>query len=247
MGWTLVNSATLTFADGASPGHTYTLPSGAPSTGELDIVCVNSDTTITSVSSSGGASWTEGANHLGNEAAQLWYRFATGGEPTTVVIITGSNDNTSLSWSRWDGGKSADVNAVSHQDGTYAVTTPAVNTGALAVTGELVVAFAAMSFFNATTMSTPVWSTGYTNMTGPSQTGTGGSDVGQWVGYNTNAGTAAETPNVSWTNDAQTQYMLVQTFEPNLGTQADAGTPAGTGAVTAAISGVSIGMTIQGH
>lgn len=214
MSWNLAASNAVNFADG-NTGHLYTFSAGAPTVGALDVLCVNSATTVSTPSSSGGAAWTLGPTFVGNQGSYLWYRIATGGEPSTVTVTTSGNFPTALGWSRWTANSvTADVHAVSSQDNNNASTTPAVTTGTLGATGELSIAFAALSGFSAVSVSSPSWSAGYTALTGPAQSGTGSTDVAQWVGYNTNAGTAAETPNVSWTNLALDQYMLVQTFEP---------------------------------
>jgi hypothetical protein len=211
MTWTLVNDDTATFADG-NAGHVYTLPSGAPSAGQLDVLCVNSDTLVSTPSTT-GAAWTLGPTFVGNQGAYLWYRKANGSEGATVTITTSGNFPTQVSWSRWGGESAADVNAVAHVDANDGTTTPAVSTGTLAATGELVVAFAALHGLHGagTQPSAPSWSTGYTGMTSDFS-GVTTADVAAFTAYNTSAGTASESPNVTWTNNIFDRYILVQTF-----------------------------------
>jgi hypothetical protein len=245
--WTLADSQAVTFADG-STGHSYTFPAGAPATGAVDVLCVNSDVTVSTPTSSGGASWTLGPTFVGNQGAYLWYRVATGGEPSTVTITTSANQPTFLGYSRWTAGTiTADVNAVGHNDNGGLATTPTTTTGTLAATGELSVAFGALHDLHAGLPSSPVWSTGYTALVSANSGAATAHDVCGFTGYNNNAGTAAESPNVTWTQAVTDEYMLVQTFKSVAGgTNAPAGNAPGTGAVTAAATSLRIGMTIRG-
>jgi hypothetical protein len=241
MGASLVDSGTATFSDG-NAGHSYSFPAGAPSTGQLDVLCVNSDTSV-STPSTGGAAWTLGTSHAGSQGAYLWYRIATGGEGTSTTITTSGNAATQVAYTRWGNVTAADVNAVAFIE-IPGTTTPSVNTGTLSAAGELSVAFAALHSMAAGNVTSPSWSTGYTQLLAD-QSGTTATDVAAFVAYNLNAGTAAETPNVSWTTNATDRYILVQTFTA-AGTGANAGNAAGSGTVTAAASTVRIGMTIRG-
>lgn len=208
--WTLAGQGTATFADG-NAGHVYTLPSGAPAAGQLDVLCVNSDTVVSTPSTS-GAAWTLGPSFVGNQGAYLWYRAAGGSEGATVTITTSGNFPTQVSWSRWGGESAADVNAVAHVDALDGTSTPAVSTGTLASARELVIAFAALhGIHGAQVPASPSWSPGYTPLTSD-LSGETSADVAAFVGYNANAGTAAESPSVSWTNAAFDRYMLVQAF-----------------------------------
>ena len=208
----LVNEA-VTNTSAAGSGFTYTLPSGAPSAGELDVLCVNSDTTVSTPTSASGASWALAESFINGQGSYIWYRVANGAEPSTVVITTSGNHPTVISWSRWDGAVALDQVAVSHVDGTNGTSTPAVTTPVLSQTGELVVAFGALHVLTAGAPSAPSWSSGYSVLTSYDGTGTGGSDAAAYCGYKLGAGTAAESPQVSWTTStAQDRYMLVATF-----------------------------------
>jgi hypothetical protein len=246
--WTLADSQAVTFSDG-NAGHSYTFPAGAPSAGALDVLCVNSDTTVSTPSSVGGASWTLGPSFVSNQGAYIWYRVATGGEPSTVTITTSGNFATFLGYSRWTAGTiTADVNVQGHEENGNFTATPTATTAALAATGELSVAFGALHDIQASTAPTsPVWSTNYTALE-TANSGTTTHDVTGYVGYFTNAGTAAESPSVSWTNTIQDAYMLVQAFQTVVsGTSAPAGLAASTGVPPAGTeSTIRLGMTIRG-
>lgn len=200
----LLASDAVGFADGAG-GHLYALPSGAPAVGDLDVLCVNSDTTVSTPSG-----FSLATSHVGNQGAYLFYRLALGGEASTVTITTAGNNNTALGWSRWDGVDALDVSAQASTE-SVGLSTPAVNTGTLSATDELVVAMGAIANLSAVPTS-PVWSAGYTGLTDVNQGGAATNAVHQFTGYRLDAGTAAQTPNVSWTNSAFSRYILVAAF-----------------------------------
>lgn len=206
MTWTLVNSDAVLFSDG-NTGHVYTYPSGAPAVGDLDILCVNSDTTVTTPS---GLILPTNGSFVGNQGAYFYYRYATGGEGSTSTITTAGNFSTHLAWMRWQGGLGFDLAVNAHVDGSSGNSTPAASTGTLGNTGELVVGFAAVHNIGGA-MTSPVWSSGYTGVTATSALG-GGQAAG-FTGYNANAGTASESPSVSWSGGSPfDRYMLVAAF-----------------------------------
>lgn len=199
----LVDSDATTFGVSVG-GFVYNFPAGAPGATDLDVLSVNSDATIQTP-----AGWTLRRSEVGQQGAYLFSR--KGGSGTSVIITTsigGGPFNAVLSWSRWSGTDAFDV-ATSTQSNSVGSNTPAVNTGVLAQTGELVVAVAALHSIGSVPVN-PVWSSGYNNLelTG----GTGSTNVAVILGYKLNAGTAAETPSVSWTNATGEQYPLVATF-----------------------------------
>lgn len=204
MTWSLVGHNAVGFADGNS-GHVYTPPAGAPSAGDLDILTVNSDTVVTMPSG-----WSLATQFINSQGSYLWYRVASGGEGSTVTITTSGNFDTALTWSRWQGGSALDVGVNAHVDGVSDTTAPAVSTGTLTTTGELVVAFAALH--SGGSPVNPVWSSGYTGLDAVSQ-----GAVTAFTGYKTGAGTAAETPNVTWTSGMSDRYILVAAFTPSAG------------------------------
>lgn len=197
---TIVNSGTFGFADGNS-GHVCDLGS-APSVGQFDILCVNSDTVVATPSG-----FTAGPTAVFGQGAYIFRRKAAGGEASTVTITTTGNFNTHVVWLRVASANAADVTGEAHADGSANTATPAFTSSALAESGELAVAFAALHSTGAAAAATPVWSTGYTALAGGSQNTSGGA-VGAFVGTKTPAGTAAETPSVSWTGNVSDRYIL---------------------------------------
>ena len=211
MSWTLVNHGEVGFADG-NTGHVYTLPSGAPTVGDLDVLTVNSDTVVTMPSG-----FSLATQFVNSQGSYLWYRVAGGSEGSTVTITTTGNFDTALTWSRWQGGSALDVGVNAHVDGSSDTTTPAVSTGTLAGTAELVVAFAALHSGGSPT--NPTWSTGYTALDSVTQNAVTG-----YTAYRTDAGTSAEAPNVTWVTGMSDRYILVAAFTPATATPAAAGT-----------------------
>jgi hypothetical protein len=218
MAITPVSSDSAGFADG-NGGHLYTYPGGAPTVGQWDVLAVNSDTVISSVTSGSGAAWNLQTNFLNNQDSQLYTRQASGGEPATVTITTAGNFNASLTMSRWDGVNTVDVAVNAHADATLGSTTPAVSTGTLAETGEAVIAVGALHGFGVTPTS-PVWSSGFTALQAVTQ-GSGAPGCASYMAYKLGAGTAAETPSVSWTNDVLDRYILVVTFTASVPVDVD--------------------------
>jgi hypothetical protein len=200
---TLVDSDVFGFADG-SGGHVIDLGS-APSVGQLDVLCVNSNTVVTTPSG-----FTAAPSQVGNQGAYIYRRIAAGGEGSTVTITTSGNHDTAVVWSRWGNIEAAD-DAIATSASSNGTSTPAHSTNALAETNELVVAFGALHSFPGSNPTTPVWSSGYTAL-GTASSGTGSPAVVGFVGYKLTAGTAAESPQVSWTNNAADRDMLTLTF-----------------------------------
>lgn len=202
MSWSLVGHGSTGFADGNS-GHVYTFGAGAPAAGDLDLLAVNSDTTVPTPPSG----WTlpAGGTFVNNQGAYVYYRKAAGTEGATVTVTTNGNFDTDLIWARFSGADALDVAVNAHLDNIADTTTPAVSTGTLAVAGELSFAFAALHPGAAAT--SPVWSAGYTDLEAVSQ-----GVVTGFAAYKTTAGTAAETPSVTWTTTKNDRYIFVLTF-----------------------------------
>lgn len=208
MAATLVDSHGEGFATGNS-GYVYTFggsgtPTGAPSVGDWDVLCVNS---ITTVSTPTG--WDSREPVVANQAAYIFTREAAGGEGSTVTITTSGNFNTIVSWSRWSG-VDAFVDANSAQaNNSNGTTLPALSSGTLPQTGMLVIAFAALNNHDGDLATAPSW-TGFT----PLETvtlGAAGSSASlvSFTAYDANAGTAAKSiDSVSWTNNTRHRYAL---------------------------------------
>lgn len=220
MSWSLVDSDSVGFADGGT-GHLYTLPAGAPDAGDLDVLTVNSDTTVTMPDG-----FSVATSFVGSQGSYLWYRIAAGDESDTVTLTTNGNFATAVTWSRWTGADSFDTAALAHADASSDVTTPAVSVGPLAGSSELVIVFAALHSFS-TAPTAPVWSTGYTALESVTQ-----SPAAALVGYSSTAGPDAQTPSVSWTSAVVDRYVLVAAFAPTA--EPDTGMPGNLAAATVA-------------
>lgn len=214
-------------------GTVVTYTGGGVATGSIDVLCVNSDNTVTV------PGWTAAATRVSQQGA---YVFTCDGGTTTTATINlggGINTNTHVSWLRIAGtaGVDSGATATAGVDTTAGTTTPAVTSGALATGNELVIAFAALHNLTGGTPTAPVWSAGYVQQT----SGTiGGSPTGVYgnVAVKAPAGTAAESPSLTWSGTANDRYILVVAFlQPTTasGTAAVALPPlaaAGTGTVT---------------
>src|SRR5918995_1412912 len=205
------------FADG-SAGHVIDLGS-APAVGERDVLCVNSNTTV---STPAGFALDEPA--VTNQGAYVFSRVAAGGEGQTVTITTSGNHNTQVGWSRWANTTAVDAPPTTNTqvNSSAGNNTPAHNTGAIAAAGSLAIAFGALHSIGALAdQNTPVWSAGYTPMT-DGTIGSGATGVRGYTAYNTNAGTAAETPQVSWSGSGcQNRYMLTAVYGATAGTDTE--------------------------
>jgi hypothetical protein len=213
MSWTLINSdAPASFT---SNTFSYTIPSGSPSAGQLDVLCVEMfEGTITATPSGWFAVPTESTSGGGPTVYYMYYRIALGGDSATVSLAnninTGLFGGAMLIWQRWSaaGTITADQQAGA-ANSSNASSSPAVSTGTLAATGELSIAYAGA--FNGPGWSGLTWSSPYTAL---ASTHDGGGGISEAAAYNTNAGTAAESPNVSWSSGSlQSQAIIVQTFE----------------------------------
>lgn len=206
MSWVLVDSDAVGFSDGGS-GHVYTVPAGAAGPTDLDVLFINSDTTVSTPS---GFTLPTNGSQVHNQGAYGFYSF--GGAGATVTITTSGNFATSLHWQRWTGGVSFDLAASNFAEGGGGATsTPSLSTPSLAGTGELVVVGAAEHSFPGSAPNTPVASTGYT--ISPDfvvQANT----VVTFVSYKTNAGTTPESPSMSWTNTANDRAIIAMAFVP---------------------------------
>lgn len=204
MTWLLIATDAVGFADG-NAGHVYSMPSGAPAEGDLDILCVNSDTVVTPPTG-----FTAATSAVSSQGSYLFYRIAAGGEGARVTITTSGDFDTAVEWLRWQGASAFDVATEAHVDASEAATTPTISLGPLAKEGELVVAFAALH--NAADNAAPTgvtWSAGYSAAAQGSQGAVAG-----LVGYSTTAGPDAESPSATWTGRYFDRYLLAAAFAP---------------------------------
>lgn len=202
MAWGLTASDGVGFTD-VNAGHTYTVPSGAPGAGDLDILCVNSNTVINTPSG-----FTKRVDATNNQGAYIFTRL--GGSGTTITISGSGDNNTALIWSRWTGSNAYSAGNFTRADNSNNTVLPATTTGALAETGMLLISYGALHNFDGSLATSPSWSNGFTALNSASQGAAGSSSaVVGFAGYKTNAGTASETiDSVSWTNNARNRYAL---------------------------------------
>lgn len=193
MAWTLLDSGVLAFADGGS-GKVFTYPGGAPANGNLLILAVNSDTTVSTP-----AGWTAVKTDVANQGAYLFTKVASS-EGTTVTVTTTGDHNAALSYLRYSG------QAVSALDVTVATragpgtTSSAVAPSALAETGELCLLFGMLhNYVTSTPPSAPVAGSGYTVLLDTGVAGAAGapSAAAHYVIGRTD-GSGSQTPTVSW-------------------------------------------------
>lgn len=188
-------------------GFVYNFPGGAAGAGDWDFIGVNSDALVSTP-----AGWTLLNPQINDQAAYLFGRQGAGGTSVTFATTSGAGPfNADLAWSRWSGGDTVDVSTGAQAAGLN-TTTPAVSTGVLATTGEAVIVFAALHGFTVAPAA-PAWSTGFLPLENTSQ-GTGATACAGLLGYKLNAGTAAENPVVTWTNNVQDRYVLLTTLKP---------------------------------
>lgn len=231
---TLDDSNVFLFADGDT-GHVCNLGS-APDVGDLDVLCIVSNTVVDSLAAQGFLIASDNQD-VGNMGMYLWRRIAVGGEASTVTVGTVGDHNTYVGWTRWKNVIAAD-DAAKAIAGSAGTSSPALTSGTLSDTDELVVAFGALHSIGAGNQNTPVWGGSFTGLLAGTQ-GTAGTGVVGYVGYRTDAGTAAVSPSVSWSGAAaDDRGMMLLTF-----TTSDAPTATGTLDLTAPAPTLSINAT----
>lgn len=202
---TPVGSQTFAFADG-NAGHACDFGS-SPTAGQWDVLCVNSDTTVSTPSG-----FTAAESAVTNQGAYVFVREAAGGESSSVTVTTNGDFNCTVVWTRWDSSLVAvDTSTNTQANASNGSTTPTHTTGTLAETGELSIAFAALHAIGSANQA-ETWSSGYTQIAEVAQS-TGARATRAHVAYKENAGTAAEAPQMTWTGDVVAdRYMLAVTF-----------------------------------
>lgn len=234
MAITLVDSDAAGFADG-NGGHAYSFPAGAPSVGDHDVLCINSNTVVSTPSG-----FTLRVDATDQQGAYVFTRKAAGGEASSTTITTSGNHNTDLIWARISGADAFSVGGFTRANNSNDTVLPATSTGALAATGMAVFAFAALHNHDGALAASPVWGNSFTGAEAVTQGSAGASDaVAAFVGYKLNVGTGSETiDSVSWTNVVRNRYALWVAFTATGGTDATA-TPA-TIAVVASLPAVTL-------
>lgn len=186
-------------------GTVMTYTGGGSGSNLCDLVCINSDNVVTTPSG-----WSLATSRVNFQGSYIFYRL---GSTTTVTLDLGGGiaSNSSALWLRLkdvtalDSGATATAGVDAGAAGVN--NTPAVTTGSLSTATEAVIAFAALHNFT-TAPASGSWSTGFTSAIGGAQ-GSGGTGSAGDVGVKTPAGTAAESPTFSWTNNALDRYILV--------------------------------------
>lgn len=229
MGAVLIAGDEFGFANGGA-GAVLTLPS-APAVGDLDVLCINSDTVITSVASAGGAAWVLPANGsaVANQGSYVRYRIATGSEGDQVTVTTSGDHNCGVTFRRYANVLAFDTAGTPSQaNASVGGSTPAHTTPTLASSGDgLVLAFAALHSIGTGNQNTPVWSGGFSDTGDGHVQGTGGTAVKAFVGHHLTAGTAAVSPGVSWSGDgAFDRYMIALAFTTDDAPEEHSGTGA---------------------
>lgn len=193
----VVTSTLHAFADGNSPGHVCSLGS-APSVGDYDLLGINSDTTVSTPSG-----FLVASSRVNAQGSYLFYRKAVGGESSSVTVITAGNFNAEVSHVRLSGLDAVDVATSTTVVGSNANTSLAVSSGTLATATDSVFLFVALASIGTTAnQASPVWSSGYTGITGFNPQGVGSSGMSGLTGWKYPAGTGSESPSVTWSNDA---------------------------------------------
>ena len=82
MSWSLVGTDAVGFNDGGT-GHVYTMSAGAPALGDLDVLCVNSDTVVSTPSG-----FIPAATVVSGQGSYLFYRLSGGSDGATVTVTT---------------------------------------------------------------------------------------------------------------------------------------------------------------
>lgn len=196
---------TFGFADG-NAGHVCTNSDGGPSTGQWDILFVNSDTVVSTPSG-----FNASVSAVTNQGAYVFTRKSAGGESASVTVTTAGNFNCHVIWVRLAGADTVDVTGSAQTNSSPGGTTsPSFTSSALAASGEIGLAFSALHSFNGSfAPASPDWSgSSYTAITGGTTGGTTSSACGGFVAYKTPVGTAAESPSMSFTNGCANRYML---------------------------------------
>ena len=184
MAWALVSSGGSNVSVPATgSSYTYTLPGGAPGAGVLEVLWLVTGGAFGSVSAGGGAAWTSLQVYSDYSEIHLLYRITNGSEGTTVLFA--QTYTSALNWSvqfmRWSGqavSTPLDTSAISGNSHAGGSTTPALSTGTLAGTGELVLAFGGLANFGNSAPTSPVW-------TGATVTDSGNGPAWAWDATNT--------------------------------------------------------------
>lgn len=186
---------------------TYT-GGGTTGTNVDDVLCVNSDNVVDTP-----AGWALQETFVDRQGSYIFTR--PGGTTTATIDLGGGiSTSTSVIWVRIANTSGVDTGAAGFAQATNVrdVVTPAFTSGALAAATDLGLAFAALHDLDgAGPPASPSWSSGYVQQASATD---GGAVTGVYgnVAVKVPAGTAAESPSLSWTNSTADRYMLFVAF-----------------------------------
>lgn len=236
------DTSTSFFTDGGG-GHAITLPS-TPTASNLLLLCVNSDTTVSTPSG-----WTLPTNgsFVVQQGAYIFYKMAAGNE-TAVTVTTSGNFGTLVTYFEYSGNLAVspfDKAANAQQDHGGYISTPSVSVTPI-TTGELLLAFGALAGNTGSAASSPVWTDSYTNRISTTLNGSVGFQ--QFIADIRGASVAAHAASVSWSTspvnvDFSTTGTIVVAFKPAQVLGQNATTTVSTVAGTASVqtAGLSTG------
>lgn len=217
MVWALVDQGGAAL-NAAGAGQTYTFPGGTTSAGDLLVLGISSNTTVSTPTG-----WSVADSDVGNLGAYAFYKKAAGGE-TNVSVTTAGNNPTSVAYLRYTGAATVPLDVVAHARSIISgSTTPAVTTPALAGSGELGIAFACLGGLQGSNQTAIVWNGSFTNQIDQNSGAFGPTDQHIFAADNRNVGAAAISPNATWTGPTNNQTIIVVTFKPSAAPAAQPG------------------------
>lgn len=242
---TLVDNVHQGLFTGLGSGVSVSLPGGgSAANGDWDLISVNSDATINTPSG-----FTLLLSIVNNQGSYFFARQCTGGEGPSVTIqsVPAGNFDAAVQWSRWRGLGSFQGTPPSN-DATVVnaggTTTPACSTSTLGNATTFVIMAACTHNSNAANPTGFTPSAGYTFI-GSGGSGAGGLNTASFgaQAYKYPAGTAAESPSFSWTNQQRDRDVYVMAFDTSSAVTINDTSSGASGATSAEI--LQIGVTKQ--
>lgn len=210
MVWSLLDSGTAVFADG-NAGHLFTYPGGTPATNDLLLLCVASDTVVTTP-----LGWTlQNANSsdVQQMGAYFYLRVAGVAEAGLVTLTTSGDHPTAIAYLRYSGNAASpfDVNQKSAVTNTNGTATPTLPGATLAASGELCVLAVCLHGDDTGTATGVTPSAGYTTLLTSARQGTSPNSAQIAIIARTD-GTGSQTPSATWTNAYKDRTALFAAF-----------------------------------
>lgn len=231
-GWALMASGSQAFTTDSTTGVTWTLPGGAPAGGLFEVLYIASVVQIPVggvTSGAAGGPWNLLRSAVdSNQASYLYYRFSQGTEASTVTVKSSfTGYAASAQYMRWAGSLggqafAGDVYQIVTSTNATGTSSPALATGALAGSGELVLGFAGCENDQNSAPALTGWSAGLTDAgNGPAWNwdATHAHGCGTFAAYDTSAPQAGMTVQASWswtstTGDLHTAVVAVKPRTP---------------------------------